>query len=749
MTILYILYTIIYEEEHMAGLSNDYIQQQLLDQSVSMNDNLSAMREILLDVKKNTGKKNGSGGGGGNNNGNGSGNNGGNRGNRRNNGNNNRNSGGGGSSFKNAFKDLFGEASNLGRTALGNNGNIQNVVGSVGTSAKILQRSLGALPGPIGLVASGFMQIVQVGAMVYEYLNQQLQMYNQLNSAGVTLANGMLTVRKGSGAAFMSINEFSQAVTKNSDSLAAMEGMYGDGVEHFGKLLNTVQLTQEQMGLYGVSQQQLADITAKNFKFEKMYASQQTMRNMNESQSTTKFVGSMTYLSKAVGKSVDELLSRFNDLSTNIDTGATISALQNQAGFTEKKSVEVMKTWNSMFASMGEFGKTSQQLNASKWSLGSLPEEFNDEVSQQFAQFMQGVQKSGITDQRTINKMTANFIKEHQDMISKQADIDRAVGNTAAENFHRQMLQTMNLLNDPKNNPSPVIEEFTNRFNLWLGNTFTQPFNEFYTKFAEKATSYLMNLADNSTDGWDFMSKLATDAIAKFQTGMSGPFGMLASIPSKLMGMIFGDSWNKVSEAFGNLAGDLIQIPIRVGKLIWEMFTGSDADVDAAGKELAGSIKHIFSDVTAVFNKISKLSINFDDVKTKFQDAINSLKSKFSSMLGRIKSWWNDSDDEDVKTDGKTASNDAKPISPTASQPKTAGVQKVTAPPEYTPPAKVEQADQSDTENVQTAKNASNEQASKLLGEILNNLEQQGQNNGQIAVLLRQIAENTEPPRNV
>lgn len=748
MTILYILYTIIYEEEHMAGLSNDYIQQQLLDQSVSMNDNLSAMREILLDVKKNTGKKNGSGGGGGNNNGNGSGNNGGNRGNRRNNGNNNRNSGGG-SSFKNAFKDLFGEASNLGRTALGNNGNIQNVVGSVGTSAKILQRSLGALPGPIGLVASGFMQIVQVGAMVYEYLNQQLQMYNQLNSAGVTLANGMLTVRKGSGSAFMSINEFSQAVTKNSDSLAAMEGMYGDGVEHFGKLLNTVQLTQEQMGLYGVSQQQLADITAKNFKFEKMYSSQQTMRNMNESQSTTKFVGSMTYLSKAVGKSVDELLSRFNDLSTNIDTGATISALQNQAGFTEKKSVEVMKTWNGMFASMGEFGKTAQQLNASKWSLGSLPEEFNDEVSQQFAQFMQGVQKSGITDQRTINKMTANFIKEHQDMISKQADIDRAVGNTAAENFHRQMLQTMNLLNDPKNNPSPVIEEFTNRFNLWLGNTFTQPFNEFYTKFAEKATSYLMNLADNSTDGWDFMSKLASDAIAKFQTGMSGPFGMLASIPSKLMGMIFGDSWNKVSEAFGNLAGDLIQIPIRIGKLIWEMFTGSDADVDAAGKELAGSIKHIFSDVTAVFNKISKLSINFDDVKTKFQDAINSLKSKFSSMLGRIKSWWNDSDDEDVKTDGKTASNDAKPISPTASQPKTAGVQKVTAPPEYTPPAKVEQADQSDTENVQTAKNASNEQASKLLGEILNNLEQQGQNNGQIAVLLRQIAENTEPPRNV
>lgn len=746
MTILYILYTIIYEEKHMAGLSNDYIQQELLNQSVSMNDNLSAMREILLDVKKNTGKNSGSGSGNNNNGNNSGGSNGGNRNNnRRRNGNGNNS---GGSSFKNAFKDLFGEAGNLGRTALGNNGNIQNVVGAVGTSAKVLQRSLGMLPGPIGLVASGFMQIVQVGAMVYDYLNQQLQMYNQLNSAGLTLANGMLTVRKGSGSAFMSINEFSQAVTKNSDALAAMEAQYGDGVEHFGKLLNTVQLTQEQMGLYGVSQQQLADITARNFKFEKMYASQQTMRNMSESQSTTKFVGSMTYLSKAVGKSVDELLSRFNDLSNNIDTGATISALQSQAGMTEEKSIEVMKTWNGMFASMGEFGKTAQQLNASKWSLGSLPEEFNDEISQQFAQFMQGVQKSGITDQRTINRMTAQFIKEHQDMISKQADIDRQVGNTAAENFHRQMLQTMNLLNDPKNNPSPVIEEFTNRFNLWLGATFTEPFNKFYAENAEKTAKYLTDLANRSTDGWDFVSKLATDSLEKFKLGMAGPFGMLASIPNKLMGMIFGESWNKVTEAFSNLGGDLIQIPIRVGKLIWEMFTGSSSDIDQAGKELAGTIKTIFADVTAVFSKISKMSINFDDVKTKFQDAFNSLKNRLTGMWDRVKNWWKDSDDE-TKTDGKTASNDAKPITPTATQQKTAGVQQVTAPPEYTPPTKVEQADQSETENVQTAKNSDNELVSKLLGQILNSLEQQGQNNGQVAQILRQIADNTEAPRNV
>lgn len=719
----------------MAGLGSDYIQQQLLDQSIAMNDNLSAMRTVLLDIDKNT--KKGSGGSGGNGNGNPPpGRN--DRGRRDNNS----------SSFTKAFKDMFGEAGNIGKTMLGNNGSIQNTVGAFTTSAKVLQNSLGKLPGPIGMAATAFLSIVEVGGKVYEYLNEQLNMYNQLNSAGLTLADGMLTVRKGSGSAFMSINEFSAALTKNSDSLAAMEGQYGDGVEHFGKLLNSVQLVQEQMGLYGVSTQQLADLTAKNYKYQKMYSSQATLNSLNEQASTTKFVGQMTYLSKSVGKSVDELLARFSDLSTNIDSGAIMSGLQQRAGQTEKQAIDVNKSWTAMYASLGEFGKTAQKINASKWGLGSLPDEFTDVVSQQYADFMEQVQRSGITDQRTINQLNAKFIKDHEDQIKKQADIDRSVGNTAAETFHRQMLQAANTLNDPKNNPNPAIEAFTNRFNLWVGKTFTEPFNAFYTRMAENAVNYLSDLADRSTDSWDFMSKLVSDAFTKFDAGMLGPFGKLIQLPGKLMENIFGDSWNKLSAAWSNFMGDLVQIPIRLGKLIWEMFTGSEDEVDAAGKQLMGSIKKIFSDVVGVFTRIGELSIDFDDVKKGFTDAIESLKNKFTKLWGRIKSWWSDSEDpEKTETPPPTAST--KPVTPTASQPQTAGVQKVTSQPEFTKPVKIEQAEQAAPQEVQTAQNNSNEASSKLLSGILNNLEAQAQNNNQIAILLRQIAENTEPPRNV
>ncbi|AFC21694.1 virion structural protein [Cronobacter phage vB_CsaM_GAP32] len=720
----------------MAGLGSDYIQQQLLDQSVAMNDNLSAMRTILLDIEKNT--KNGSGSGG-------SGGGSGNPGNRDR---DRRGGGNGGNPFKDAFKDLFGEVNNVSRTILGNNGSIQNTVGALSTSAGALRSTFSKLPGPIGLAANAFLGIVEVGGKVYEYLNEQLNMYNQINSAGISLADGMLTVRKGSGAAFMSINEFSAAISKNSDALAAMEGQYGDGVEHFGKLLNTVQLTQEKLGLYGVSAQQLADITAKNYKFERMYSGQQQIRNMNEAQSTTSFVQQMTYLSKTVGKSVDELISKFANMGDNLDSNTAIDALQNNFGLSESKASEVTKSMNSIFASMGAAGETLQKLNSSKLADNMLPEEFNNQFTQLYTDKLRELQAAGITDEKVLRRAMSQYVKEHEGQLQTEIQAQRRIGNVAAAQWLSQLKNIERVLNDPKNQPSPIIESFTNRFNLWIGKTFTEPFNKFYTETAEKAATYLSNLADNSTDAWDFMSKLTTDAFTKFNAGMLGPFGALANIPNRLMESIFGESWNKVADAFGNLAGDIVQIPIRLGKLIWEMFTGSESEVDAAGKELMGSIKRIFKDVIGVFTKIGSLSINFDDVKKGFTEAIESLKNKFTNLWSRIKNWWSDSSDEEPESKQSPSSPPVTPT-PTASQPKTAGVQKVTAPPEYTKPEKIEQAEQTAPQEIQTAQNNSNEGMNKLLQAILNNLEAQSQNNSQAAIILRQIAENTEPPRNV
>lgn len=721
----------------MAGIgNNDYIQQQLLDQSVAMNDNLSAMRTVLLDIKKNTNKGSGSGGSGGNNDsGNGGGPGGG-------------GSGGSGGAFKNAFKDLFGEAQNIGRTMLGNSGSIQNTVGSFTAGAKVLQNSLGKLPGPIGMTATAFLQVVQVAGQVYEYMNEQLNMYNELNSAGLTLSDGMLTVRKGAGSAFLSINDFSSAVKRNSQELAAMEGQYGDGVEHFGKLLNTVQLAQDKMGLYGVSQQQLADITAKNYKFEKMYAGEQSLRSMSEAQSTEKFVGQMTYLSKSVGKSVDDLLKTFDGMSETVDSEVTEQALKNRFGFSDDKAAQVNKTFNSVYASMGKSGEALQKIMASKMFEGALPEEFNNNFTQLYAQQVEALQAAGITDSKEAKQRLHQWIEEHKGMLDSEIGNQRLLKNSAAEAFLKQLKTQDQLLNDPKNNPTPIFENMTQRFNNWIGVTFTEPFNKFYVEMAEKAASYLTNLADNSDNAWDFTAKLVRDGLKAIPDIFNNGMLYLQNLLEGWATSLFGDSYTQVSKSFENFMNNLLNLPT----ILWDSINGwwnSSLDDKIEGVKNAAS--SIWDGIKGAFSNIGNTTPpGQEETKRSFMDMYNSLNDKLNSYLNKFKSWWNGDDEKKTSPEpvNKTAST-SKPATPTASQPTNVGNQTVTAKTEITKPVKVEQADQSSPITEQQTASNGQEDMNKVLNEILNSIQSQNSNASQTALILRQIAENTEPPRNV
>jgi hypothetical protein len=714
----------------MASLGSDYILQQLLDQSSLQNDNLSAMRKLLLDIEKNT--KNGTGGSGAGPD-------------TRRRSSDSRNDRNQSSSFSKALKDVFGEAKHIGGFMAGNNASISNTVGMVSTSAKVLSSSLGKLPGPIGLAAQAFSAIVQVGGQVYEYLNEQLNMYNQLNSAGITLADGMLTVRKGAGSAFLSINEYSAALQKNSDALAAMDGQYGDGVEHFGKLLNTVQLAQEKIGLYGLTQAQLADLAAKNFKFERMYAGQQQLRNMSESQSTEKFVGTMTYLSKTVGKSVDELLSKFNDMGQNLDTGLTQDALIERYGLSEDKAAQVTKSMNSIYASMGEAGATLQKLNASKLQTNALPEEYNNQFTQMYTDRLAELQAAGITDEKQLRRAMSQYVKDHQKQLDDEIRYQNLAGNTTAAAWLNQLRNIERTLNDPKNQPSPIIEDFTNRFNLWIGKTFTEPFNKFYAEMSEKVAKYLLDLADSSTGAWDFIAKLVRDGLKALPGIFSDGMNYLINLLNGWAKDLFGDSFTQVDQAFQNFMEDLMNLPSTLWKSMMDWWNSSESEKAEQTKSAIGSI---YDSITNGVKSLLNMDLKMDDVKKSFMDTFNALKNKLSSAWESFKVWW---DGDDKKPEPQTTPSNVKKQPPaTANQPKTAGNMKVTAPAEMTKPEKIEQADQTQNTEQQFAQtNNLDESSNKLLSQILNSLEAQGQTNSQLAIILRQIADNTEPARNV
>lgn len=716
----------------MASLGSDYILQQILDQSSLQNDNLSAMRKLLLDIEKNT--KNGSGGSGAGPD-------------TRRRSRDSRNDRNQSSSFSKALKDVFGEAKNIGGFMAGNNASISNTVGMVSTSARVLSTSLGKLPGPIGLAAQAFTAIVQVGGQVYEYLNEQLNMYNQLNSAGLTLADGMLTVRKGAGSAFLSINEYAAALQKNSDALAAMDGQYGDGVEHFGKLLNTVQLAQEKIGLYGVSQAQLADLAAKNFKFEKMYAGQQQLRNMSESQSTEKFVGTMTYLSKTVGKSVDELLAKFNDMGQNLDTGLTQDALIQRYGLSEDKAAQVTKSMNSIYASMGEAGATLQKLNASKLQTNSLPDEYANQFTQMYTDRLAELQAAGITDEKQLRRAMSQFVKDHKKQLDDEIRYQNMAGNTTAAAWLNQIRNIENILNDPSKQPSPIIEDFTNRFNLWIGKTFTEPFNKFYAEMSEKVAKYLLDLADNSSGAWDFIGKLVRDALKALPGIFSDGMNYLINLLNGWATDLFGDSFNQVDAAFKKFMDDLMNLPSTLWKSMMDWWNSSETEKSEQAKSAIGSI---YDSITNGVKSLLNMDLKMDDVKKSFMDSFNALKNKLSSAWESFTRWWND--DEKKPTSNTPAESVKKqtPQGTAANQPKTAGNMKVTAPAEMTKPEKIEQADQTQNTEQQFAQsNNLDESSNKLLSQILNSLEAQGQTNSQLAIILRQIADNTEPARNV
>lgn len=225
-----------------------------------------------------------------------------------------------------------------------------------------------------------------------------------------------------------------------------------------------------------------------------------------------------------------------------------------------------------------------------------------------------------------------------------------------------------------------------------------------------------------------------------FGNGINYIVDMIDGLGSSL----FGDSWGKVNEAFIGFIDDFTNLPQKLWSSIMAWWDSSSEEKVEGATSAIGSL---FDGIVNTFKDLANLDLSMDDVKQSFMNAFDSLKSKLGSMWDSIKNWWNDTDDKPSEEAPKPTAS--KPPTPTASQPKTTGNQTVTAPAEKVKTEKIEQADQTQPTEQQTAQATGQEDQSKLLGQILNTLETQAQNNGQLAIILRQIADNTEPARNV
>lgn len=719
----------------MAISQSDYLLQEILAKTSTGNDHLAAMAELLVEMNK-TIKKNGSGPGGNGGSGGGGG------------------PGGGGprppdhrdsKRFSNMFKNMFGNMRGAGSTILGNNGTSANVLGSLGQSAMGVSSALGKAIPAIGGVTTAFNLVVEAGMKVYDYMNAQLSMYNDLNSSGLSLATGMSTLERASAKGLMSNAEFGQALKKNADVLATMEGTYGNGVEQFGNLLNTVQKLQYVNGMYGVSQEQLADLAARNFKYQKLYGSQEALRNMNQAQSTDLFVRQMTELSKSVGKSVEQLLGSFEGMTDSFDSQATSRALTRFWGKTEDEAAEMNKQMNIVFSSMGEFGAQFQAFNTQGLTLKPLSDEFNSQFSQMLKDRMIELQNGPKRDAKTIQRLMKKWTDEHQQQLQLEIDALYDGGNIQAAKFLQSFQNSMKLLNENTAEVSPVLEEFTSRFNTWLADTVTGPFKEMWATTRDNTLKYLMDTYDSVDNFFLLPGQMLKDLYNKFESSWAS-FGLnIMKLPVELVGVIW-NGFDPVKEAFGDFMSKLIDIPGQLASLIWGMLTGDGWEKSSEG--LRNTISGVFTHVGDMFTAIGNMDFNYDDMKKRIQSSFDSMKEKLSGWWDSAKSWWSgDNDNKEVKM---TPNRQTVSPPPTSSDPKKPKQPKVMEPPSYTKPTKIETADPAATIDPTADQQQSlDESILKVINNLMSATEQANQINSTSGGYLRQIAENTAAAQNL
>ncbi len=560
----------------MAVNTSDYLLQQLVNQTKDNNDSLTAIRELLAENIKNDKKKSGSNGK----------KNGSSSSSSSNRGNRGSAQADDGKAFGKLFKSLSSEVSNVSKTMMNSSTNVSTVVNSLGVSASSFAGSLAMMPGPIGAAAAAFKLVTGAGLAVYNALNAQLEVYTRINSAGVALAEGYGSVLKGAGASMLSMDAFSEALQTHSSVVAQLDGAYGDGVATFGKLLGTVQQAQNELGLYGISQKTLTDLTARNIKFQKQYGGREALRSMDQAKSTEQFIMSMTKFSKSMGESVDALLNKTQNLDKSLDTRSMQIALQNYSGLSSKAAVATSKAFNEAAGAMGDAGADFLRLISHRLSIGGVPDDLLTPVLNQFADLGENLVRSGVTDSQEIRRQQLEFVKKNKELIKQDLLNQIQLGNTTAATFYQQLLDMEATVNDPKNNPADKLTQFTNRFNMWISKEFTEPFNTMYANTQNSIVDYLSDIADRTDGAWEFIGELALDGfglvpIAKDAIAYLDRIG--AEFTAWLDGLgadIFGSGYSKVSEAFDTFMNNLMDLPGNLWNSVKSWFGGgSDNDI--------------------------------------------------------------------------------------------------------------------------------------------------------------------------
>jgi hypothetical protein len=184
--------------------------------------------------------------------------------------------------------------------------------------------SFGLLPGPIGIVANAF-------AALAGYQQQNLETQQSLAKSGAAFGGALTEVRVAAANSFLTLGEFSSAISKNQAILSSMGGSMEAGIKKFVSLQNELLApgspTQQNLASLGYSAADAADLTASYMRSQGTMNKESLRDNKAVSAGITEYAQQLDMMTQLTGKSRGELQAKMDKENTEAQWQSALASM--------------------------------------------------------------------------------------------------------------------------------------------------------------------------------------------------------------------------------------------------------------------------------------------------------------------------------------------------------------------------------------------------------------------------------------
>ena len=519
-----------------------------------------------------------------------------------------------------------------------------NASAAIGSITKVMP----VFGGAVGAAA----QAVQ---KFYEFLNGNLQAFNELNEAGLSASGGMFGLQKALATGRLSMDEFMSATANYKDVIASMGA---EGVQKFGNLMNSVIETQESMGSLNISNKTLASSLAGYIKQQRAYSSFDKMDRQIQAKAARDYADQLQKYSKGLGMTVDELSGKMAKSSESV-TGLGTQIKLMEEGMSEEDATKSAENLNMVMGSFGEFGKQmNEQISRFIATGGDLDLESTIgklyQVDDQFRElFDTTVQmtKNGTLSSEQGMEMLKNMIasKETSDGIQKSFTQSRYSFDDASANIIAGFYQTVRNYNTSTEKATSQwdqmmtlfnkhIEDFVQSFKIGTAELFMDPQSFILNMFGDKWGNWLLHGAF----GWDIDKPIELPTFKEFLHKYVGEtaewmYDMIMGYGTDAAARIQAipqPSWETILRAL---------VPTWLADIIFE---GGSRDAGIAGAaDMGAQVTKVFED-----KFLPGLEEGMDIAGKSIKDSLSTIGSGAESVMGSLKTWWDKPSSQTVVT---------------------------------------------------------------------------------------------------